>query len=548
MPKPNYQTITISKPFGGWISTPSGTTSGGSAGAGGAPATLDASIEGADNQYAHSSAISFFRLEFFGHMAPGETFSAITDSGSKINELPLNGDADSNGSGFIVLRSGKMVSIDDLAGTPLTGDATVITNAGVHAVGTHTIQSTRNPDLIVIKDNAIPTPNEYIVWSWEDSSDGDVAICKATAAGLLTNGIHNWFSSLAGASETVWPNVPLKLTQGPDGNIYFTNRNAIASATMAAGVALTSATANSNALNLGSGWIASGITNFKNYVVACGYRGTTASGGGSRGAVKVWFWDGFSPEPNFIYDVADNVANGVFFDDENLWLITSGRDNSVKIWQFTGIGFKVVFQTGLIGFGGTTPLQGNLENYQDGLCFVGLDRRLYQWYKGGLHQRTTVNKDGTIISGDQTVGMLKNLAQNKLFVGVNTSGSTYEVLYQDQFSEYVVNADFRTKLYVLPYRSKIRRIKLYFSQFGAGASVRVSLFSDYDVLSLGGGTDLLDYTITQAQFGNLKYHEIPVNKSNINSFYLNIRFNHASVTDVAAIIRKIEIDWEPSDA
>ncbi len=73
----------------------------------------------------------------------------------------------------------------------------------------------------------------------------------------------------------------------------------------------------------------------------------------------------------------------------------------------------------------------------------------------------------------------------------------------------------------------------------------------YDTIGLGAGNDKLRKTITYAansaqmaktglvfQFD----HKIP----NISSFYMNIRFNHASISNTAAIIERIEVDWTPN--
>src|ERR1044072_935172 len=68
-----------------------------------------ASFEVGKNQYARSTGISFFRPGFEGHIAPGESYTALTDSGSRVNALPLNGVVASNGESFVILRNCRLV-------------------------------------------------------------------------------------------------------------------------------------------------------------------------------------------------------------------------------------------------------------------------------------------------------------------------------------------------------------------------------------------------------------------------------------------------------
>ena len=530
MAKRGYQTITIEKLFGGWISSisGSGTTS------------LDASLEGADNQYAQSTSISLFRLEKLGHIAPGEVMTAITDSSSFINSLPLNGDVASNSRAFFILQNSRVVRTDT--------DGIVTTDGTDIAIATtghtnHTVEGTSYaPDLIIVRDAANPS-NERILYSWADGIDGDVGIMGTDFAAID----HDWYSTLSGTG-TLSARVPLKLCQGPDGNIYITNGQYIATASMSAGIAITAATKSFRALNLGAGWIAMGITAYRSFVAIIGFKGTAGTTSLSRSQCRVWLWDGFNSEPNHIYDLPDNIASGIFYDSLNLYAITSGRGNSTRLWKFNGMGFEEVFVSDIvvpdspIGSAILRSRQGSIEYYQNSLLFTWRTNEMYQYFAGGLHQRMIL----TTGTNATDCGMLKNLYQKQLFAGALVSGIN-RVLYQNQFTQYYINADFRSKLYQLPYRSTIRRIKLYFSQFGAGASVLVSLFKDYDTLSIGGNTDLLNYTISNAQFGILRSHEIICNISDVNSFYLNVRFNHSAVTNTAAIIRKIEIDYEVVD-
>ena len=517
-------TITIEKPFGGWSPTISGAAS----------STPSASVEGKTNQYAYSKAISLFRLEKLGHIAPGEVMSQITDSSTRINQLPLNGAvASANGFSYFVLKNGRLVQTNN-SGISTTNHDDISPAAPNH--GGHSVSTTHNGDMLILKD-AQATPVEYVIWSWEDGTDADVALMNTDRTGLD----HDWFSTLSGGA-VLRRNVPLKMCQGPTGDVYGTNGQYLFSVVMSAGTALTAATASTQALNLGAGWVGSGITVYKDFVATCGHKEVTSTSSITRSSVRVWLWRTVAGEFPFVYDIPDNFANGIFFDGVDLKVITQGRNNTMKIWKFTGSGFVLDFESPFIAMNGLT-IQGGLELYQDSMHFVGDTNRVYQWY-GGLHNRMVLS-DGT--NEAVAVGMLKNLYQGQLFAGVEISGSAYRVFYQDQFTEYYANtSDFRTRLYSLPYRSTITEVRLYFSQFGAGASFQASLFKNYTEISVGTtGTDMLAGrgTFTNAANGAINEAKIKVSIPDVSSFYMNFRFGHASVTNTAAILRKAEVDY-----
>ena len=142
----------------------------------------------------------------------------------------------------------------------------------------------------------------------------------------------------------------------------------------------------------------------------------------------MFLWDGTSTlnastgnyltVAQYIYDVPDNAGQGIFFDGTNLFAFTSGRNYSSKIFELTGKGFKKTFETSLIT-PATVPLQGGIENFQDGLVFSstkgGLSTPntfLFRYYGGGFHCDSQM---GSINNG--SIGMVRNFCLNWLFVG-----------------------------------------------------------------------------------------------------------------------------------
>jgi hypothetical protein len=77
--------------------------------------------------------------------------------------------------------------------------------------------------------------------------------------------------------------------------------------------------------------------------------------------------------------------------------------------------------------------------------------------------------------------------------------------------------------------------------------VLLSLFKNYSTISLGGGADLFNQTVTNATHGAISSRSFPVrNATDVDCFLLNVRFNHVSHTNTAAIIRKIDVHYQPT--
>ena len=593
------QTTTIKAPFGGWISPLSGMVN----------FIPTASLEGAADQYAYSNGVSLFTLERVGQIAPSPVFTAVTDSSTYLTALPIEGDISANGETYMVLDNGTLVRMT-------TGSGSFATDVSYPA--TTPITSLRGIyDMIIIKDLAT-TPIEYVLWTTDISGTGaDVSILPtaATAGGTDGTGTPNatFFSSTLTGGSKLTSGMPHKMALGQDGNIYITNGSNIAQIAWTGSIL--SGTAMTNKIKLGSGWVATGITTWKGYLVIIGCK-QTATGvfsGTVREKCQVWFWNMTDTNYTSSIEIQDNYANAIWSDGTQLIALTNGRSNSSRIWLYNGTDFIQQFASdGLIV--SATPVKGSLDSYQNSLLIgtsygdaksYATRQHLVRFYAKGLHGEEVLT-DGTDFP-DQ-VGMVKNLYKNTVFVGV-AIGSTYKV-YMSSVGTYYVNGDFRTRLYETTYKAVIKRFRAYFSQFGSGASVLFSLFRGYTSMVLNhpptatgtgnstihitglsistkllhvgmsvsgtnvptgativsivsttafdlsapttgavgtmtfvGSYDLLDTTVSYAKNGALNEYVFDKQIPNISSFYMNIRFNHASITDVAAILERLEIDW-----
>ena len=559
---PGTQIVSIQTPFDGWVSSviEANNLSGGN--------HYGAAVEGNEegltgqtkNQYSESDGVTLFRNERLGHLSAAQCWTPVSDTNGYVTSLPLNGaTASSDASAIVVLRNGRIVKMPAFQGN---------ISAKYDPNGGTTLDTNLDNDLLVLKDVNPSGVQEWVVWSWESSLKGDIAIAKAADFSSPTD---SWFSGLA-TSYSLVPGVPHKLCLGPDGNIYVTNGNNVEQIVVGTGGALNAGGATKGLeLTLGSGWTAVGIASYKNYVAIIATSNVNSNV--SRGQVRVFLWNGESTTvgsvtliiPQYVYDIPDSSANGLFFDGNILWAITSGRNLSTKIWEFSSKGFVKAFETALYP-PLNSPLQGSMESYQDAMM-MGMQRfalpggaRLTRFYRGGFHDEGPIT-DGTY--GPTLIGMVKNLQGGVLFVGTRTGATNaYCIVYNNPVT-YQPGAVFRSvlyslgllgrRMYPLGFKGTVNRIKIYLSQWGTGASLTLSLFKDYAAAGVGGSNDLLNLVIDTTKYpaGTAEIDLTGIDQgmpaiTDISDFYMIITWSHSSPTATAAIIRRIEVHVDQS--
>lgn len=525
------QTTVLKNYWGGWISPLSGLQA----------IIPNASLEGVEGQYAWSNGVSLFNAERLGQLGPSTLFSAITDTGSYITDLPLNADMASNGKAFVVLNNDTLVR--------LSNDGTA-TEAS-YPITSPTAGQNRIADVVVLKDLAA-SPLEYALWSNEVVAGGDIALVKINTSGADGSPDQSFFSTTLGGGY-LRKGVPHKLCIGADGAVYATDGSGTAQISITG--AIGSASATKDRLKFGPGWTATGVALWKGYLVVIGVKTLNASAiATTRGNVRVWFWNFIDANYTSSIDIPDNYANAIFSDGTQLIALTNGRNNSSKIWTYNGTDFVKSFETQAIGTS-VIPTQGNLEAYQDGLAigvaYANLNPTVIghvgRFFSKGYHEDAVIS-DGTNIASN--VGMLKNLYQAMLFIGVSYGSTTYAI-FKTNYNNYFIGGDLRTRLVEIPINATIKRFRIYFSQFGTGASVILSLHRGYTVAGISDSKDLLNKTITFANVGTSiakvgNCYEFDKSIPNVSSWYMNIHFNHAAINSIAAIIERIEVDWTPN--
>ena len=567
---PGTEIVALASPWGGWVSNPTGTDS--SRGIYlSALEGIEAGLTGkVQNQYTESNGVTLFRMGKHGHIAPGKIYTAMTDAGGvtpHINQLPINGATGASSDVWVVLANGRVVRFS-ISITVDKHDVTYGHVAGADHTG-HTVVSTSDVDIITMYDLAT-TPVRYGFWSWEDNTDADVGYINLSTPAIF---LDNWFSSL-NANIALKKGVPHKICKGPDANIYILNGNLVEQ--IVVNGALASAT-KGNELNLGTGWVATGIVSYKNYVAITA---SSTNTGFTRGESALFLWNGLtttvngvtSTAPQFIFPIQDNFVNGLNYDGNIVYVFTNGRNNTSKIWEFTGKGFKRMFETPLLQMS-TTPVGGGIENIQDSMLIGSIKypvasntyAHIFRFFGGGFHDEGVLTDGPTSATA---VGMVKSFSSTSLFVGVDLNG-IYSIYFDTNTpGTYLPGVSLKTilytsgilgrRMYPLGFKGTVNRIQIYLSQWGTGASLTLSLFKDYTMASVGGAGDLLNLLIdTDTSTPNSITHKaFPVGTTeidisdiaipNLSAFYMVITWSHTSATNTAAIIRRLITYWAPS--
>ena len=476
-------------------------------------------VEIAPGYYSKSATgISPFRLSKFGQIAPGEPVAAIADGGAVIDGLGVAAATTSTASGVaglthVLLDSEKIISVDHNGADGLALEATLGV-PGAHSG--HTTQSTADGDIIAYFDGA----TEYLLYTWNDNTDGDAGRMAKDGTGEDDDFLSTSPAQNNGTALT--KGVPHKMVIAPDKSIYILNGQYLAKYDVA------NATVDYKKLNFGATFIGTSIEVNNNYVVVVGYYASTNTVGITRSESVAWFWDTTGDFPQQSYPLYDNYASAVKNTEYGLYVFTQGRNNTTKVKLFTGSGFKTIFESQQIG---DAPKHNSVEIWQNMLHFTNASRLMCMDGEA-FHLR---NLGGS-------TGFLKNLTGNTLYLASGTD------IYTVSTTEYLVDCDFRSRVFSLPHKSLINKITVYFSQFGTGASLTFSLFKNYANVGIGGADDLTNETMTNASLGAISsYVFYPTGIIDVDSFFFNLRFGHAATTNTAAIVRKVEIDWEPCE-
>lgn len=475
-----------------------------------------------------SEAISIFRSNRLGHISPGETFTALTDAGARVTGLPLNGVVRSDAEMFAILDNARIVQfgVDDVI------DAHNATAPGATRHSGHA--SISGEDILAYRN----ATDEYILYSWNDDTDGDVGrLDKAT--GTYDD---DWLSGLGTQTNgsKLTKAVPHELLWGKDGNIYIANGNYVAKHVNA------SDAIDYQAFQVPIGFTVRSIQNYGDRMAIVCDKDNVFSNF-ALGESKLLLWDFSSTQPDFVYDIGDSSVSKCFTHPDNglLYVWTIGRNGTQKVKVFNGSTFDTIAETIQLG---NPPRYGSVGMFENKIHFAPQgtngDGKIACIDGLALHDRCRPTA-GALPSA---VGMVKNLTSRFLYAGSTVSGTSniYKFDINGYWKATNNNAYFRSRLYDIGPNATIKKIRVYTSQFGTGASFSIQLVKGYNNAQgvTGDTNDLVNYQFTNATSGAKELLTKDVSITQVQSFYIGIIFDHSTISNTAAIIRQIEIEYE----
>ena len=484
---------------------------------------ISASQETKSNQYAFSNGIDLYRAGRKGHITPAQIFNQgpITDASSNINSVPRAAVVDITQTPpyiFTILGglAGTAPRVVRILSGAYDSHQVVTADAGDNFT---TLPATGfwGEDIILYKVGAVT----FVFYSWNDSDDGDVG--QATLAGVYND---DYMSTVAASGTKLVGAVPHRMVEGADKNLYITNGRYVAQFDGATGA---NGTLNATKYDSGVGWINVDVRRFGDLLVIAAIKsGSSYSAYNFYSECRVCFWNMTEPGLGLVKEINDNYLSAIFATPNNeLFAFTRGKNDTTKIHEFTGSGFRLIWE-GLVGTYGTPPDPRSIEYYKGLICWVPQNAQssfvlALDPETKGVHIPFIVN-DGTNNVTASSAGVLRNIDVGKLYVG-GLFSSSYKLVWLTATSTgFASSADLRTQLYSLPFGSTIKKFKVFFSQMVSGSQAQFSLFTNYTASSVGtAGTDLWNETLDFTTYGALNEYEFAKTIPNVSSFYLNVR-------------------------
>lgn len=308
-----------------------------------------------------------------------------------------------------------------------------------------------------------------------------------------------------------------------------------------------------SSINCGLGTTLVSVADYGNYVATVGGDGTNS---------WLFLWTGVSATvPNFKYEIRDTNVTAIVNEGGDLRVFTYGKNGTTKIKTFTGNGFSEEgdFETPTTLC--SSPIHGQVDVWLNQIVWKGYQNISgvvtdgYLWTYGSVRKNevlTGAHRVGKVTTTNttttETLGCVKNLYADNLYIGIKDTPSTYKIYNVKADTSYASTStsNLRTALYPLPRNSTIERIQFYFSDYtvpgtaATGSSLTCSLYADYNYT-----TDLLNFPIPiNDTIGNSTIYYYPIIKSipNLDTFYMNINFTYCTIKKIDITYSFIEGD------
>lgn len=567
VPLPKQEIITIEPQLGGWISDFIGSA---------------IPNEGQPGQYKYSYGMSAMRSGKGGHIGPAEIFNnfTLTDASHYFNSLPRSLDIDTS-----QVPNTEWYMLGGLSGT---APRLVMAQSGA-VTGFHDISAINNfttipstgtgfwgEDVLFYTGTLSNATVRMILYSWNDSGTGAVGFYDIDTASFVSDDFFSTTYFSGKARPTV--GVPHRMCVGPDKIVYMTNGEFLASYDCTTDQAGANGTYNPQALDFGLGWVSVDVQPYgQSYTATAivktgtGYVKPTATSEACE--ARVVLWNGSDLDFSQLYLLDDWYVNSIKIVDGVFYAFTQGKSGTtkVKVLNIFLNKFETVWEapTSVVG---NAPFYNQVEWFNDMIQWAGdgttnMVFALQQTQTGFALHTPYYLHDGNGTVPFQHIGLLKNVSSNILYAGVNrATGSTYGVAgaYGDGTSNgFIVGSKttagaltHMSRLIQFPYRCTVRKVKAFFSQFGASSSATVSLVkgrTNYSNNSGAIGSDVLNWNISStthpkaATLLTASTSENPATPSTIpdvTEAWLNVQPTNSSVSATPPVVRRIEITIE----
>lgn len=273
-----------------------------------------------------------------------------------------------------------------------------------------------------------------------------------------------------------------------------------------------------SSINCGLGITLKSVCDYGNYVATVGDNGTSS---------WLFLWDGASATvPTYKYEIRDTNVTAVVNEGGTLRVFTYGKNGTTKIKTFSSNSFDEEADFEAPASLCPSPSHGMVDVWMNYITWAGEEGDI--WAYGSPRKNEVgsgAHKVGKVTAS--TVGCVKNLYQNILYVGAtNGSNFIYNVKPDESYSS-SLTSNVRTSLYSLPHNSTIENIQFFFSKYtvpgqsASGSTFEVSVYKGYDT------AEILNFSIPEnagLTASTLSYFPITQSIPEVDTFYMDMNF------------------------
>lgn len=417
--------------------------------------------------------------------------------------LPINGTIASNNLAHVILANGLIKTFDVTS---------TFSNTSIDYTAPTGCITGNNKDIWKHVDTS---GNEIVMFTWQDGGVARLGYAKVGAIGTIRTDNYFAFSNYSA------PHV---------GCVSVGNQSFITDGQYLQRYDPNSASPTALRVNMGTGWTIVSVVDAGNYVACVGNNGVTS---------RLWLCNGTDVLPTFQYDIRDTTATAIINEGGVLKVFTYGKNGTTKIKIFDGNGFSEEADWEIPTSLCASPSHNMVDIWLNQIVWRSQDG--YIWSYGSSRKNEVLSgahKIGYCTTDTNTQGMVKNLYQNQLYVGITNASNSYVYnVKADESYGAILSSNIRTALYETPRNATIQKITVYFSNFVqsspsyAGSSFSMKLYKDYDT-----STDLLTGlgTVPQTVNGgeNLYYYHIKASISNLSTFFLDMTFSSCTIRKI----------------